>query len=572
MHTFKMNSKLTTVLGTIAVLLFVALYGSLSFTVWNLKTENAVINNKLQNLEKIADSANFVSDQTSASFLDSLKRISRHASTSQSATELLADALTELIEKKLYTLMECKREENNATDCSLKPGPKGEKGDTGEDGKEGPSGLQGEPGVKGQKGHYGFPGYKGEVGPLGFDGQRGPKGDMGAIGPKGDVGPAGPQGVTGDRGPQGEPGSKGQKGEHGFSGYKGNVGPKGEVGIRGPAGPRGERGLTGAKGQHGPPGYKGEKGMTGEQGPPGPMGPPGVNSTDPQPVERDPNCFNTHQSTLGASNNPARSCGDLYGCARQSGYYWIKAANSSRTPVKVYCDMERACCGNTSSGWMRVANIDMTDSTQQCPDGFRLINRTEPPLRTCGRPVGHHSGCVSTIFPVHGIQYSRVCGRIIGYQLGPPVAFSYAFQGIGIDSHYIEGISLTHGQSPRQHIWSFAGAVGEQHSHLPHLCPCTRPQSGTVEVPSFVGEDYFCDTAIRGGSYTWGHFYADDPLWDGQGCGSNSTCCSFNNPPWFCKQLPQPTTDDIELRICNRWPAGNSGDDTPFEMVDMYIK
>ena len=560
MYTFKMSSKLTIVLGTIAVLLFVALYGSLSFTVWdlntklwNLKTENAVINNKLQNLEKIVDSANFVTDQTSASFLDSLKRISRHASTSQSATELLADALTELIEKKLYTVMECKREENNATDCSLKPGPKGEKGDIGEDGKEGPSGLQGEPGVKGQKGHYGFPGYKGEDGPRGFDGQRGPKGNLGAIGPKGDVGPAGPRGVTGDRGPQGEPGSKGQKGEHGFPGYQGSVGPKGEVGIRGPAGPRGERGLTGAKGQHGFPGYKGEKGMTGEQGPPGPMGPPGVNVT-----------ISYKPTLLGSLLNPARSCGDLYSHGYpQSGYYWIKAANSS---VKAYCDMERACCGSTSSGWMRVANIDMTDPTQQCPHGFRLINRTEPPLRTCGRPVGHHSGCVSTTFPVHGIQYSQVCGRIVGYQDGPPIAFYYASRGI--DSYYIEGISLTHGQSPRQHIWSFAGAVGEQYTYPSTLCPCTRPQSRAVEVPSFVGEDYFCDTAIRGGSYTWGHFYADDPLWDGQGCGSISTCCSFNNPPWFCKQLPKPTTDDIELRICN----GSADDDTPFEMVDMYIK
>lgn len=29
-----------------------------------------------------------------------------------------------------------------------------------------------------------------------------------------------------------------------------------------------------------------------------------------------------------------------------------------------------------------------------------------------------------------------------------------------------------------------------------------------------------------------------------------SSCCIFNRPPWFCTLLPQPTTDDIELRIC----------------------
>ena len=89
-------------------------------------------------------------------------------------------------------------------------------------------------------------------------------------------------------------------------------------------------------------------------------------------------------------------------------------------------------------------------------------------------------------------------------------------------------------------------------------------------MPSFVGNDYLCDTGIRGSSWAWNHFYADDPLWDGQGCESNSTCCEFNSPPWFCKQLPQPTTDDIEMRICYAASAGN--DDTPFEKVDVYVR
>ena len=41
-----------------------------------------------------------------------------------------------------------------------------------------------------------------------------------------------------------------------------------------------------------------------------------------------------------------------------------------------------------------------------------------------------------------------------------------------------------------------------------------------------------------------------DPLWDGQGCGSNSSCCTFNSPPWFNAQLSPPTNDDIEV---SRW-------------------
>ena len=51
----------------------------------------------------------------------------------------------------------------------------------------------------------------------------------------------------------------------------------------------------------------------------------------------------------------------------------------------------------------------------------------------------------------------------------------------------------------------------------------------------------------------WTHgfiFYPNDILWDGQNCTSTSTCCQLNNPPWFTKNLPNATTDDIELRLC----------------------
>ena len=59
----------------------------------------------------------------------------------------------------------------------------------------------------------------------------------------------------------------------------------------------------------------------------------------------------------------------------------------------------RNCSWDSATGWMREANLDMTDPTQQCPDGFKLINRTKPPVRTCGRPDGQRDGCASTTFP-----------------------------------------------------------------------------------------------------------------------------------------------------------------------------
>ncbi len=266
--------------------------------------------------------------------------------------------------------------------------------------------------------------------------------------------------------------------------------------------------------------------------------------------------------------NPASSCRDIPQ-DRPSGEYWI-TTDSTSSPVQVYCDMNRTSCScNAAGGWMRVANLDMTDFHQNCPEGLRLVNRTEPPLRTCGRPGP--AGCISTTYSTYGVEYSKVCGRIIAYQSSTPDAFRKYFnnRSLSIDDVYVDGVSLTHGQSPRQHIWTFVNALDETISNR-CVCPCTRPDRPyTGVIPPFIGQDYFCETGSRQ-IYIYSNFYTDDPVWDGQGCGGTSTCCEFNNPPWFCKQLPQPTTDNIELRICADQPSFD--EDIPIEITELYIR
>ena len=74
---------------------------------------------------------------------------------------------------------------------SLTPGPKGDKGETGEpgpkgaDGERGPQGLQGLQGERGQDGQPGPRGERGEQGPTGLPGPVGPQGPIGLTGPKG---------------------------------------------------------------------------------------------------------------------------------------------------------------------------------------------------------------------------------------------------------------------------------------------------------------------------------------------------------------------------------------------------
>ena len=72
-----------------------------------------------------------------------------------------------------------------------------------------------------------------------------------------------------------------------------------------------------------------------------------------------------------------------------------------------------------------------------------------------------------------------------------------------------------------------AAAVDESTSDR-YRCPCTqRYRTFTGTIPPFVGHDYFCDT----GTSRFVNYYVNDRLWNGQGCGSVSSCCSFNKPP-----------------------------------------
>ena len=270
---------------------------------------------------------------------------------------------------------------------------------------------------------------------------------------------------------------------------------------------------------------------------------------------------------LSTQSSPATSCSALpTNCP--SGYYWIRSSNGSA--VQVYCDMDRVCGCSGSGGWTRVAFLNMTDPDQQCPGEWMLSNYFTN-MRLCGTDGSYlsrtPSGCFSAMFSTYGISYSHVCGRVIGYQYSAPTAFDTSI--VSINSPYVDGVSLTHGPpGARQHIWTFAAGYAEQQaSNLG--CPCTDRQ---VRVPTFVGNDSFCESGnpVRGSTSA---ILYNDPLWDGEGCAS-PPCCELSYPPgmtapWFCKELPQTTTDNIEARICRNNIHGN--EDTPVELVELYI-
>ena len=234
--------------------------------------------------------------------------------------------------------------------------------------------------------------------------------------------------------------------------------------------------------------------------------------------------------------------------------------------------LTRPCsCGG--AGWTRVAHLHMSDLQQTCPSNWNL--KTSP-VRGCGRSSTARHNCDSVVYLVNGRNYSSVCGKIIAYHKGYSVGFPSVWMNttVSIEAVYATGISITHGPpGARQHVWTFVGALNEIDNQFngQYNCPCSNTYvTWAYEVPSFIDNDYFCDTGNRGPGYSHTAFYLNDPLWDGEGCGSTSSCCEFNSPPWFYKSLPQPTTDDLEIRLC----CSNSVqyEDKIISSMDIYIR
>ena len=241
-----------------------------------------------------------------------------------------------------------------------------------------------------------------------------------------------------------------------------------------------------------------------------------------------------------------------------SGYYSLVDVNGHTRHV--YCHMETLC--GKGGGWRRIASLNMTDPNEKCPTQFRTYSQDG--VRACGRPATSSGSCVGIIFSGKEIRYSQVCGRVIGYQVGIPDAASRN-EAVDINGNYADGVSLTYGY-PRKHIWTLmSGATAVHYSH----CPCSS--NGPVSPPSFVGLHYYCESGSHSSNFVQGKLYFNDPLWDGEDCGSSeTTCCERDLIPWFYRSLGYSTTNYIEMRIC--CDEGTNDEDVPIEQYEIYVK
>ena len=256
------------------------------------------------------------------------------------------------------------------------------------------------------------------------------------------------------------------------------------------------------------------------------------------------------------SNNP--ETGDKSGYYRISNNQWTYC---NMTTITISGDFISTCAG-VGGGWRRIVNINIS-AGDDCPGEWRKA--TQSGVSFCRVASDNNFICSSASFSTNGISYQRVCGRARGYQKGDTVAFyGEAYGGRTIDEGQVSGLSITYSSNPRQHIWTFASGLGERDSSQLN-CPCSV--NGGYSPPSFVGNNYYCESAswYKGSPNT---YYFNDTLWDGAGCIDN--CCDDTTQPWFYRQLNQITQDDIEARICAHGTF--SVRSTLIDRLELYIQ
>ena len=220
-------------------------------------------------------------------------------------------------------------------------------------------------------------------------------------------------------------------------------------------------------------------------------------------------------------------------------------------------------CG--AGQWHRIAFLNMSDPSQQCPPAWREYNTSG--VRACGRTYSTVGNCSNVTYGTESILYSRVCGQVIGYQVGSPDAFNVRLLNSNITVG-MDGVIITQLGIPHRRIWNLVGGLYEDSSlHTDSNCPCS-PTRGRRSPPS-IGSNYYCESGNPTDSRDDNQIYSDDPLWDGQRC--EGTCCiGPNHAPWFSVQLPAPTTDMIEVSICADESTDN--EDTPIKLLEIYVQ
>ena len=176
-------------------------------------------------------------------------------------------------------------------------------------------------------------------------------------------------------------------------------------------------------------------------------------------------------------------------------------------------------------------------------------------------------------------SYSKVCGKVWGFQKGSMDAFYPSAHSHGrypeqytpitssrlLDGVYVDGISITSG-NPRKHVWTYAVGLSDDYNYPQLNCPCAKYPG--PDPPMYVGNHYYCESGYNTANLA--ELDTEDILWDGAGCLPENSCCYDAGMPWFFRQFPSTTTGDTEVRIC--YDEGFVNEAVVVEQIQLYAQ
>ena len=95
------------------------------------------------------------------------------------------------------------------------------------------------------------------------------------------------------------------------------------------------------------------------------------------------------------------SCADIPATC-ESGMRYVTTSDGKTESV--YCEASPPFSNHT---WMRLAALDMTDSSQSCPMHWSTYNNEEHKIRACGRSHTQEEQVAQAVFSTSGIMYSK---------------------------------------------------------------------------------------------------------------------------------------------------------------------
>ena len=253
--------------------------------------------------------------------------------------------------------------------------------------------------------------------------------------------------------------------------------------------------------------------------------------------------YESEESTkLMIANITAATCDTIcqYQNCRDPGSYWIRSPNGSS--VLVYCNMTTLC--NRRGGWRRVVKLEKYENGSAACFPDLVNNRTN--ASQCVKN-GENPGCSHTVFPLHNIEYTHVCGVAEGYGYGSPDGFCTqgAIDGVrtmdnNINGNFVDGISLTYQlQAVKKDLWTYSAVSGSCYAKS--------------DPPTFLNMSYVSYLPVSvGGDAT------------DAACPTGLTCVDT-----FHREFPQPISSDIEMRLCR----GQAQDDEEIAIgnVEIYV-